>query len=137
MTDSFEEDTEAMGRALQRRASTRVRVMVEAELKAAGSVKITGCLGNVSLHGMFLSCDARLPIGTPCLANILLSGTEPPITIHARGTVVRHEVSGMAIHFTEIVDEESLVHLQRLLLFNSGQDVEAIEREIHSASKAR
>ena len=115
-----------------RREFTRVRVNILSELRSGGSVDISGTLANVSLNGMFLNTEAHLPEDATCEVSLLLEGGGEAVTIQTEGKVVRNEPRGMAIQFTKILGPESLNHLQNLVLYNSGDQMEQVESELSS-----
>lgn len=113
-----------------RREFTRVRVNLLSELRSGGSVDINGTLANVSLSGMFLNTDAHLPVDTTCQIALFLEGGEEPVAIQTEGKVIRNEPLGMAIQFTKILGPESLNHLQNLVMYNSGDQINQVEKEL-------
>ena len=115
-----------------RREFTRVRVNILSELRAGGSVDISGTLANVSVNGMFLNTEAHLPEDAACEVSIFLEGGEEPATIQIEGKVIRNGPWGMAIQFTKILGLESLTHLQNLVLYNSGEQIAQVEEELAS-----
>jgi len=115
-----------------RREFTRVRVNILSELRAGGSVDISGTLANVSVNGVFLNTEAHLPEDAACEVSIFLEGGEEPVTIQIEGKVVRNGPWGMAIQFTKILGPESLSHLQNLVLYNSGEQIAQVEEELAS-----
>ena len=83
------------------------------------------------MNGMYLKCAGRLPIDSLCQVMLILDGGLGALCIQARGTVLRVDDAGMAIHFNEILGEESLGHLRNLVLLNSQEDVSQVEQEFH------
>ena len=82
------------------------------------------------MSGIFLDCESHLPEGTVCDISINLDGGIQQIGIHARGTVVRQEPKGMAVQFTEVLGGDSFGHLQNLVRYNSGHDIDQVEQEL-------
>ncbi len=115
-----------------RREFTRVRVNILSELRSGGSVDISGTLANVSLNGMFLNTEAHIPEESTCDISLLLEGGEETITIQTEGKVIRNNPFGMAIQFTKILGPEDLTHLQNLVLYNSGEQISQVEKELAS-----
>ncbi|MBN2308957.1 MAG: PilZ domain-containing protein [Candidatus Hydrogenedentes bacterium] len=109
------------------REFTRVPVHVVVQVKAGGPDAIRGRLEDVSLKGLFVSCDATYPVGTACTIELSLDAGEQAIHMDARGTVMRADASGMAIEF-EAVDADSFDHLRNLVLYNAA-DTEQVEDE--------
>ncbi len=115
-----------------RREFTRVRVNILSELRSGASVDINGTLANVSLNGMFLNTEAHLPEEAACNISLLLETGQETVTIQIEGKVIRNGPWGMAIQFTKILDPESLNHLQNLVLYNSGNQITQVEKELAS-----
>ncbi len=113
-----------------RREFTRVRVNLLTELRSGESVDIAGTLSNVSMSGLFLTCATRLPADTPCEVSLLLEGGEETMSIQTEGKVIRSDAEGLAIQFTKILGSESLAHLQNLVLYNSGDQIDQVETEL-------
>lgn len=121
-----------MDSTANRREFTRVRVNILSELRSGGSVEINGTLANVSMNGMFLNTESHLPENTTCEISLLLEGGGETVTIRTEGTVIRNDPRGMAIQFTKILGPDSLTHLQNLVLYNSGDQLEEVESELSS-----
>ncbi len=115
-----------------RREFTRVRVNLLTELRSGESVDIAGTLSDVSMSGLFLICATRLPVDTPCDISLMLEGGVDLVTIQTQGKVIRSTNEGLAIQFTKILGPESLAHLQNLVLFNSGDQIDQVESELSS-----
>ena len=113
-----------------RREFTRVRVNLLTELRSGESVDIAGTLSNVSMSGLFLTCATRLPANTPCDISLMLEGGAEIVSIQTEGKVIRSDAEGLAIQFTKIIGPESLAHLQNLVLYNSGDQVDQVESEL-------
>lgn len=80
---------------------------------------------NLSLKGMLCTTDVRLKLGQRCQVRLQL-GRDVKITIEAR--VLRVDEAGVGLVF-EGLDEESFLHLHRLIQLNFG-DGDAISREL-------
>jgi len=113
-----------------RREFTRVRVNLLTELRSGESVDIAGTLSNVSMSGLFLTCATRLPVDTPCNISLILEGGAEIVSIQTEGKVIRSDAEGLAIQFTKIMGPESLAHLQNLVLYNSGDQIDQVESEL-------
>lgn len=113
-----------------RREFTRVRVNLLTELRSGESVDIAGTLSNVSMSGLLLTCATRLPVDTPCDISLMLEGGAEIVSIQTEGKVIRSDAEGLAIQFTKIIGPESLAHLQNLVLYNSGDQVDQVESEL-------
>ena len=100
------------------------------ELRSGETVDIAGSLANVSMSGLFLTCPTHLPIETPCTLNLMLEGGMEAITIQTEAQVIRNDPEGMALQFTKILGPESLQHLQNLVMYNSGDQIDQVENEL-------
>ncbi len=112
------------------RTCTRAKVNISVELRVKGTVKFQGVVENISLQGVFVRCLTQVSLGAPC--EVLIFADELPYQalIHADGTVVRADPEGLAIHFRTVFGENSLEHLKKLVLYNSGSESQQIEQEL-------
>ncbi len=83
---------------------------------------------DISMKGLYCTCPNPLPVGTPVVVQIVLTGTSSELKLRIEGHVVRREEHGMAIFF-DSMDLDAFIHLKNILYFNSG-DPERIDREI-------
>jgi len=83
---------------------------------------------NLSIGGCLLSIPVNPDPGTPCTLriNLGLRGNDPIVSI--AGHIVRCDQGIVAVKFTRI-DPESLLHLQKIALYNS-HNPERVEQEI-------
>lgn len=117
-----------------KREFTRVAVTARTVIRS-GDVVITGApTHSLSMKGMSVQTDQRLPVGTACEFTIVLVVGE--VEIQAEGTVVSHLPDGMAFIFNKIVGLESFEHLRNLVYYNA-QDVEQVESEFSSHAGIR
>jgi PilZ domain len=121
-----------MDSTTNRREFTRVPVSLLAELRSGGSVDIAGTLVDVSLNGMFVTCAANLPVNTICEISLQLDAGGGMETIKTEGKVIRQDPAGLALQFTKILGPDSLAHLQNLVLYNSGDQITQVEKELSS-----
>ncbi len=112
------------------RECTRVHVNVVTELRWGGKVSISGRLRDISLSGVFIDCDAKLPLGTNCEIALILDGGGGQEYIHAECTITRADDHGLALQFASVLGDESLSHLRNLVLYNSGTQTDQVEQEI-------
>jgi len=83
---------------------------------------------DLSLKGVFvLGVTGHTP-GENCLVTLGLVGSTSQLNLHMKGTVVRVQDNGLALHFYEM-DLDSFFHLKNILYYNSG-DPDALDDEI-------
>ncbi len=83
---------------------------------------------DISLKGLYLITDRRLPLGTICLLKLKLTGATSELVLDIKAKVVRTDDNGLAFLFEEI-DLDSFYHLKNILYYNSGEP-EVIDKEI-------
>jgi hypothetical protein len=116
------------------REFTRVLVSARTELRS-GAVSVSGApTHSLSMKGMSVVCQERLPVGSECEIDIVL--VEGEVTIQLLGTVVSLLPDGMAVQFTKILGLESFDHLRNLVFYNAP-DVDAVEQEFSTHSGLR
>ncbi len=104
--------------------STQVALTTpERELTAPGDCR------DISMNGIFLRTDERLPLGSLCRLAVCLSGSSSRFELHLGGVVRRHDADGMGIHFTDY-DLDSYIHLRNLVRLNAA-DSDLVDNEIH------
>jgi hypothetical protein len=98
-----------------------------ATVKHAGR-QFQGAVENLSMTGMFLVTDERLPVGKHVDITIVLTGTTPEIAVNFNGIVSRHTESGVGFTF-EKMDLDSYTHLKNIIAYNID-DAEKVMDEI-------
>ena len=121
-----------------RRQFSRVSIQIEGELAMDDAMTINGVSRDVSLNGLFLLCDASLPVGANCRVTLFLGDRKARTRVEAHGRVVRQEEAGVGLTFTEIMGLDSFEHLRNLLLYNAQDETARIEEELakHCGIKA-
>ncbi len=109
------------------RRSTRVSVPVAAAVTTPDGVQILGVARDLSVKGLAVDTEVRLPPGTRCTVVLFLEGGLGTVRVEAEGTVVRSDGSGLGLELGA-VQLDSLEHLRKLVLYNSA-DPATIERE--------
>ncbi|MEW5723840.1 MAG: ATP-binding protein [Thermodesulfobacteriota bacterium] len=116
----------------EQRKRTRVNFKALVTL-AAGREKLVGlATRDLSLKGLFVETDRKLPVETPVDVSLELSGTTSLVSLAMKGKVARVDAAGMGIDFTEI-DLDSFYHLRNIVLYNAG-DPSGVDDEL--ATKA-
>jgi hypothetical protein len=129
-------DQREFTRAPDRREFTRVRAHVEAQVSSDSPVLIAGDARDISLNGVYVLCKERLPTGTPCRVFLFLGDPQEQLVIRANGKIARADETGMGIELTGI-PVDSFDHLRNLVLYNSGKEIEQVEREFKSHTGIR
>ncbi len=117
-----------IAQSTEKRGFSRVPFNTEVEVRAQGRIIRSREGINVSMSGIRLSTrEAIPPAGTPCQVTIVLGGSADPVSIHAKGKMVRFQEGSLAVEFTEL-DIDSYHHLQQLIV-NNADDPERAEQE--------
>jgi hypothetical protein len=120
---------------IRQREFTRNPVQVTTTLRTDEGAVIVGDTEELSMNGLFLRCERRLPVDTPCHLTLILGDGQARIDVEAR--VASHSPDGMGIAFNAM-EPESFAHLKRMVLCNA-QDLDVVNAEIenHVGFKAR
>ena len=106
-----------MNEANERRKYTRVRIAQKASLYSFSGKEITGTVEDISLDGLYISCNDALNINEECHLTIIFGDSANELHIECNGIIVRSDGNGMGIHFTAIpLDKYN--QLKDLLLYN-------------------
>jgi hypothetical protein len=76
---------------------------------------------NISLDGLMIETDVRLPVATPCTVELHLSGETSKMCVLAQGVIQRHEDTGMAVAFTHL-DPDSFLHILNLVKLHEAAE---------------
>ncbi len=112
-----------------KRKRTRVHFETQVVLKTdVSEIKAGANSLDISLKGMFISTDEKIPVGTPCDMEIVLSGTTSRLALNIEGVVARHDKGGLGITFNSM-DVDSYLHLKNIVKYNA-KDPDAVEEEM-------
>jgi len=109
------------------RQFSRVRFRIGATIKTAER-QFQGKVENLSMRGMFLVTEERLPFGEQVEITMVLSGTSPELVIDLNGTVSRVSENGLGFFFDKI-DLDSYTHLKNIIAYNID-DAEKVMEEV-------
>lgn len=109
------------------REFSRVEIKVQANIQAKGRAIVSRDTQDISMRGLFVSCEADWPIGTECEIHLLLEGQYPPVDLSVKGRVQRVTEDGMGLLFTE-VGLEAYEHLHNLVMLNTHEP-DKVEQE--------
>ena len=115
----------------ERREKTRVHFKTQVTLKADESKIVSEANSkDISIRGMFVNTEKKMPVGTPCDIEILLTGTSTKLALNIKGIVTRQDATGLGISF-DSMDLDSHFHLKNIIMYNAS-DPEEIEDEVYS-----
>ena len=83
---------------------------------------------DLSLKGVFVLGVTGHRIGENCLVSLRLTGSTSDLSLKIKGTVVRVEEAGVALHFYEM-DLDSFSHLKNILYYNS-KNPDTLDKEL-------
>lgn len=112
------------------RKFSRVHFNVEATIKTADHL-FRGAVENLSMTGMFLVTNERLPVGESVDITIVLTGTSPEIVVDFNGKVSRIVENGLGFVF-EKIDLDSYMHLKNIVAYNIDDAEKVMEEICHS-----
>jgi len=105
----------------ERREAERVRFESRVSIKTEEeTIGATADSRNISLKGMYVIPEKKLPLKTPCTLDITLTGNTSKMTITIPGKVCRHDEKGMGIAFTDM-KVDNFVHIKNLIKLHSSQ----------------
>lgn len=76
---------------------------------------------NISLKGLYIETQNRIPVDTPCSIEIHLSGPTSAMDFRAEGRICRHDQGGMGIAFTHL-DPDSALHIVNLVNLHAAAE---------------
>ncbi|HUV50405.1 MAG TPA: PilZ domain-containing protein [Anaerolineae bacterium] len=114
-----------------KRKRTRVHFKTQVVLKTdISKIKTDAKSSDISMKGMFISTDEKIPAGTPCDIEIVLSGTTSKLALNIEGVIARQDKEGIGITFNSM-DVDSYFHLKNIVMYNAS-DPDAVEEEMFS-----
>ena len=112
-----------------KRKGTRVHFKTRVVLKTdVSEIKANANSSDISIKGMFISTNEKIPVGTPCDIEIVLSGTTSRLALNIEGVVARRDKNGLGITFNSM-DVDSYFHLKNIVMYNA-KDPDAVEEEM-------
>jgi hypothetical protein len=111
-----------------KRKNTRVPFQIIISLDFSDQSHVEGKTANLSLRGVFVLGGTEHKIGENCLVSLRLIGSTSQFTLKIKGTIVRVEECGVALHFYEM-DLDSFAHLKNILYYNS-EDPDVLDQEL-------
>ena len=113
----------------EKRKKTRVDFKTQVILKTDESeIEVEANSKDISIKGIFVNTEKKIPVGTPCDIEILLTGTFTRLALSIKGIIVRQDASGLGIVF-DSMDIDSRFHLKNIVMHNAS-DPDVIEKEM-------
>ncbi len=112
------------------REFSRVDVAIAVEVARPDEDPVLGEVEVISMNGMLVRTEGRLPVGLSCRATLILRSGLEPVRFDLSAEVVRSSDASIAFGFVE-VPIESYMHLKNIVLANSA-DTDRIESELAS-----
>lgn len=114
----------------ERRKNTRVPFQTTADVVFPNAQYNQCPTENLSVKGISVLGVTGHGVGETCDLSLDLSGSSSLLRLAMKGTIVRVDADGIALHFIEI-DLDSFYHLKNIIYYNSD-DPDAIEDELTS-----
>ena len=115
----------------ERRQKTRVHFETHVIIRTEESeIKAEADSEDISIKGVFVKTQEKIPEGTPCDLEILLTGSSTKLALTIKGLITRQEEAGLAIGF-DSMDLDSYMHLKNIILYNVS-DPEEVKKEMLS-----
>jgi hypothetical protein len=105
----------------ERNRRSKIRVDFQTRIVVtipASGITLDGDSSNLSVKGIFVKTDEKIPVHASCGVKIYLSGTAVPLCVSVGGTVVRSEPDGIAIAFNAM-ELDSYTELRNIIRYNS------------------
>jgi hypothetical protein len=106
------------------------RVLFESEATVLYKDKtLRGKVENLSLNGLFLRVEDKIPLNEAVEVDMVLSGASSKLSINLQGLVVRQDDAGMAIQLIGM-DLDSFIHFKNIITYITGDEREIMD-EFH------
>jgi hypothetical protein len=84
----------------ERRRRLRIQFSAKVMLKTDHYESVIGAhMCNISMNGLFIKTAERLPVGTPCRVEIVMTGRSSDLVMRTNGVIARLESSGLGVQF--------------------------------------
>ena len=115
----------------ERRKKTRVHFRTQVIIKTEKSEIVAEANSeDISIKGVYVNTEKKIPVGTPCDIEILLTGTSTRLALTINGVITREDSSGLGITF-DSMDLDSYIHLKNIIMYNASNP-DDIEKEMLS-----
>ncbi len=125
----MESDRSSQPSSKEKRKDSRIYFKTQAVLIVENEnlMEITTS-GNISMMGILIETDYKLPVGTPCALELIFKGISSKTSLYINGRVARQAKDGLGIQFEDI-EVDSYFHLNNFLK-NTVLDAKTIQQEI-------
>jgi len=90
----------------EKREYPRVIVKLETEISSIKRYQVSGWTRDISVKGVYVMCDGKLPVGVRCSCKLALGDVlKGAPQIELSGKVVRCDTGGIAVQFTRMATE--------------------------------
>ncbi|MCF6188238.1 MAG: PilZ domain-containing protein [Desulfobulbaceae bacterium] len=105
----------------EQREARRIRFESQITIRTGDdTVEATADSRNISLKGIYLVPEKKIPVDTPCTLAITLTGKGSQMIVTIPGKICRHDGQGTAVTFLDM-DVDSFVHLKNLIQLHSSE----------------
>ena len=105
----------------EQRGAERIRFESHIIIKTRDeTVVATADSRNISLKGIYLVPEKKIPVDTACTLAITLTGKGSQMIITIPGKICRHDNQGMAVAFLDM-DVDSFVHIKNLVNLHTSE----------------
>ncbi len=98
--------------------TTDIHILLDTDGK---QINLKGNSKDLSLKGLFVNTQIKVPAQTKCFVKVYLSGGMSDIELLINATIVREKDNGMGIEF-DSMDVETYSHLKNIVYYNSIDD---------------
>lgn len=116
-----------MSRSPRMRRAQRVPLRAAVSFRREGGRVAYGWSGNISLAGVYVRTDERVPIGTLCRLRLTLRRPEGSVRLEVDAQAARHDPDGIAFQFGNLSEAarallEDIVEALRRAEATAGAD---------------
>ncbi len=105
----------------EQREAERIRFESQITIRTGDdTVEATADSRNISLKGIYLVPEKKIPVDTPCTLAITLTGKGSQMIVTIPGKICRHDGRGTAVAFLDM-DVDSFVHIKNLVNLHSSE----------------
>ena len=105
----------------EQRKAERIRFESQITIRTGDdTVEATADSRNISLKGIYLVPEKKIPVDTPCTLAITLTGKGSQMIVTIPGKICRHDGQGTAVAFLDM-DVDSFVHIKNLVKLHTSE----------------